>query len=221
MRMFRLPLILHLALAAPAWGQAGGTITGTVPLPSTPAGRVAVEKYTGSISGKVTKSPAPAAGVWLEGPGTKAEKNPAKVVMEQRGYQFGRSLLIIAPGTTVEFPNHDPDYHNIFSLSRAKRFDLGRYKKDETPAPSVTFDQPGFVRLKCEIHDHMNASVLIVDSRFRTLTDAVGKFTLTGVPPGQYTLHARLDEKRQWSASITVNAGKTTTAVLGSTSTLP
>ena len=214
-------LILHLVLAAPAWGQAAGVVTGVVPLPATPAGRVALEKYTGSISGKVTKSPPPVAGVWLEGPGTKAEKNPAKVVMEQRGYQFGRSLLIIAPGTTVEFPNHDPDYHNIFSLSRAKRFDLGRYKKDETPAPSVTFDQPGFVRLKCEIHDHMNASVLIVDSRFRTLTDAAGKFTLAGVPPGQYTLHARLDEKRQWSASITVNAGKTTTAVLGSTSTLP
>lgn len=219
--MLRLPLIIPLALAAPAWGQAGGTVTGTVPLPPAPAGRVAVEKYTGSISGKVAKSPAPLAGVWLEGPGTQAEKTPAKVVMEQRGYQFGSSLLVVAPGTTVEFPNHDPDYHNIFSLSRTKRFDLGRYKKDETPAPSVTFDKPGFVRLKCEIHDHMNASVLIVDSRFRTLTDATGKFTLTGVPPGRYTLHARLDEKRQWSTSISVNAGKTTSAVLSSTSTLP
>jgi plastocyanin len=221
MRMLRLPLLLHFALAAHACGQAGGTVTGTVPLPPAPAGKVAVEKYTGAISGKVARPPAPVAGVWLEGPGTKAAKNPVKVVIEQRGYQFGHSLLIIAPGTTVEFPNHDPDYHNIFSLSRTKRFDIGRYKRDETPAPSVTFDQPGFVRLKCEIHDHMNASVLIADSRFRALTDTAGKFTLTGVPPGQYTLRARLDEKRHWTASITVSDGKTVTATLVPSSALP
>jgi plastocyanin len=219
--MFRSLLILHCALAASALGQGTGIVTGVVPITPAPTGRVAVEKYTGSISGKVAKRPPPAAGVWLEGSGTHAEKNPAKLVMEQRGYQFGSSLLVIAPGTTVEFPNQDPDYHNIFSVKGTKRFDIGRYKKDETPVPSVTFDKPGFVVLECEIHDHMNAMVLIVDSRFRTQTDAAGKFTLTGVPPGRYTLNARLDHKRHWTTEVTVVAGKTTAAALGPKSTLP
>lgn len=210
-----------LAAACVADGQTAGTITGVVPLPRKPAGRIAVEKYTGSISGKVANPPARVAGVWIEGPDCKAEAAPSKVVMEQRGYQFGGSLLVVAPGTTVAFPNRDPDYHNIFSLSRTKRFDLGRYKQDEAPPPAVTFDKQGMVRLQCEIHDHMNATILVVDSRFRTLTDGNGRFSLAGVSPGTYTLHAQLDEKTRWSAPVTVAAGKTTTADLRPVSSLP
>ena len=184
-----------------------GTVTGVVPLPPRPPGRIAVEKYTGTISGKVAAPPPPCAGVWLEAPSLSAGPAPARVVLPQLGYQFARSLIVVPRGTAIEFPNNDPDYHNVFSLSRAKKFDAGRYKKNEAPAPVVTFDKAGFVRVQCEIHDHMKAVVLVVDSPWSTVTDAAGKFTLTGVPAGSYTLRAQLDEKTQWSAPVTITTG--------------
>jgi plastocyanin len=202
MRFF--PLAILAALAIPGLA---GTVTGVIPLPPRPPGRIAVEKYTGTISGKVAAPPPPCAGVWLEGPGLTAGAAPARVVLPQQGYQFTRSLLVVPRGTAVEFPNNDNDYHNVFSLSRPKKFDAGRYKKSEAPAPVETFDKAGFVRVQCEIHDHMKAAVLVVDSPWYTVTDAAGKFTLTGVTPGSYTLRAQLDEKTQWSAPVTVTAG--------------
>ncbi len=198
---------LLTALVMPAATAMAGTVTGTLPLPQRLAGRIAVEKYTGTISGKVTAPPPPCAGVWIEGPGITARAPTARVTLAQQGYQFAHSLLVVSCGTTVEFPNNDNDYHNVFSLSRTKKFDAGRYKKSEAPAPVVTFDKAGFVRVKCEIHEHMNAVVLVVDSPWFTVTDAAGKFTLTGVPPGSYTLRAQIDEKTQWSAPVSVTSG--------------
>ena len=165
--------------------------------------------------------PAPRAGVWVEGAGTAAGSSPPRVVLNQKGYQFAQSLLVVPLHTTVEFPNDDPDFHNVFSLSRTKRFDAGRYKKSERPAPTATFDKAGLVRLQCEIHDHMKAVILVVDSRHFTTTDAAGKFTLSGLPPGTYTLHAQFDEKAKWSTSVTISAGKTTAADFASNPSVP
>lgn len=216
----RFPTLL-LLLALHAEAAPTGTVTGTVPLPARPRGRIAVEKYTGTISGKVSPPPPPRAGVWIEGKGTTAPASPPKIALNQQGYQFAQSLLVVPRGGTVEFPNDDPDFHNVFSLSRTKRFDAGRYKNSESPAPTATFDKPGLVRLQCEIHDHMKAVILVVDSRYFTTTDAAGKFTLTGLPPGSYTLHAQFDEKAKWSIPITVSAGKTVTADFTQTAFVP
>ena len=219
---FRRLLLLLMLPSAVVSAAPTGAVTGVVPLPARPPqGRIAVEKYTGTISGKVAAPPAPRAGVWLEGPGAAPASPPATVVLGQQGYQFSDSLIIVARGGSVRFPNHDNDYHNIYSLSRTRRFDLGRYKKDEAPAPVVTFDKAGLVRLKCEIHDHMNATVLVVDSRWHTLTDPAGRFSLTGIPAGSYTLHAQLDEKHRWSVPVTVVAGKIVTADFQKPSALP
>lgn len=215
-----LRLLLGLLLITAAAGE-GGSVTGVVPLPKRPAGRIAVEKYTGSISGKVAPPPAPRAGVWLEGPGAGGVAPGPEVVLAQKGYQFARSLTVVTVGTRVVFPNEDADYHNIRSFSRAKRFELHRYKREERPQPSVVFDKPGFVRLGCEIHDHMSAAVLVVDSRWHALTDAAGRFTLGNVAPGTYTLHAQFDEKTRWSAPVVVRAGNTTNATLQAVGTLP
>jgi plastocyanin len=213
--------VLLLKAAAAMAGPQTGTINGTVPLPARPSGRIAVEKYTGTISGKVGAPPPPRAGVWIEGNGVGAPASPPKMVLSQKDYQFAQSLLIVPRGTAVEFPNNDNDYHNIFSLSRTKRFDVGRYKKSEAPAPVVTFDTAGFVRLQCEIHDHMKAVVLVVNSPWYAATDAAGKFSLSGLPPGSYTLRAQLDEKTQWSIPVTITAGKTATVDFSKPSAAP
>jgi plastocyanin len=201
-------LVLILPAAPSTAGPQTGGVTGVIPLPARPHGRIAVEKYTGTISGKVGAPPPLRAGVWIEGAGIAAGTPPPRVVLSQKDYQFAQSLLVVSRGTSVEFPNNDNDYHNIYSLSRAKRFDVGRYKKSDAPAPVVTFDTVGFVRLQCEIHDHMKAAVLVVSSPHFTVTDAAGKFTLTGLPPGSYTLRAQLDEKTQWSMPVTITSGK-------------
>lgn len=196
------------ALASPATG----TVSGVVPIPIRPAIRIPVEKYAGSISGKVGTAPPLIAGVWLEKSGLSAPATPQVVSFSQQKYQFNKSLLVIPKGTTVEFPNEDADYHNIFSVSKTKKFEVGRYKKDRTPVPNVTFDTAGFVRLQCEIHNHMNAVVLVVDSPYFSTTDTTGKFILSGVPAGTYTLRAQLDEKTQWSSIIQVLSGQTVSA---------
>lgn len=216
----RFPTLL-LLLAWHADAAPTGAVTGQIPLPARPRGRIAVEKYTGTISGKVANPPPPRAGVWLEGPGTAAPAAPPRVALTQHGYQFAQSLLVVPLHTTVEFPNDDPDFHNVFSLSRTKRFDAGRYKKSERPAPTATFDKAGLVRLQCEIHDHMKAVILVVNSRYYTTTDASGKFTLSGVPAGTYTLHAQFDENAKWSAPVTITAGKTVTAELSKPAPVP
>jgi plastocyanin len=198
-----------------------GTLTGVVPLPARRTGRIAIEKYSGSISGKVGPAPPVVAAVWLEGPGLAAPARPPRVSFSQKGYQFTRSLLVVPRGTVVEFPNEDPDYHNIFSLSRTLRFDLGRYKKSETPPPSATFDRPGLVRLQCEIHEHMKALVRVVDSPHFTTSDAAGKFTLAGVPAGTYTLHAQADEKNLWRSTVTVLPRRVTPVTLAPATPAP
>jgi plastocyanin len=200
---------------SPLWAgpaPAAGTVFGVVPLPNRAAVRIPVEKYAGSISGKVGTSPPQIAGVWLERSGLAAPTNPPTVNLSQKNYQFNRSLLVIPKGSTVEFPNEDPDFHNIFSTSKTKRFDVGRYKKQKAPVPSEQFAEAGFVRLQCEIHDHMNAVILVVDSPYFSTTDTSGKFTLSGVPAGTYTLRAQLDEKNQWSSIVQVQAGQSTGA---------
>ena len=92
----------------------------------------------------------------------------------------------ITAGTTVDFPNHDRTYHNVFSLSRAKRFDLGRYAAGASK--SVRFDRPGIVRVFCDIHSHMNASILVFGHRFFAVTDDQGRYEIDRVPPGSYLL---------------------------------
>lgn len=185
-----------------------GTIKGRVPLGGAVV-PIAIEKYTGKISGKVEAAPRPVAGVWLEAPGLHAQSAAKNASVEQRGYQFNNGLLMVALGTQVTFPNLDPDYHNVFSLSKAKRFDLGRYKPDEKPSPAVTFDKPGVVRLFCEIHEHMRGTVIVVDSPHFTRTGEDGTFTLGGIAPGTYTLKAWVDEKRTWEQPITITGSRT------------
>ncbi len=111
-----------------------------------------------------------------------------RAVMDQRNETFVPHMLAITTGTTVEFPNSDKFYHNVFSLSKAKKFDLGRYAAGR--AKAVRFEQPGIVRVFCDIHSHMNAFILVFSHPFFALTDGDGRYRIENIPPGTYNLVA-------------------------------
>jgi plastocyanin len=106
--------------------------------------------------------------------------------MDQRNERFIPHVLAITSGTVVDFPNGDRTYHNVFSLSKAKSFNLGRYAAGHSQ--SVRFDEPGIVRVFCEIHSHMSAFILVFAHRYFAVTDEEGRYRIDGVPPGSYAL---------------------------------
>jgi plastocyanin len=108
--------------------------------------------------------------------------------MDQRNETFSPHVLAIVAGTTVDFPNNDQTYHNVFSLSKPKPFDLGRYAAGRSK--SVRFDTPGIVRVFCDIHAHMSAHILVFAHRYFAVTDGDGRYRLDMVPAGTYTMVA-------------------------------
>ena len=133
---------------------------------------------------------APRAVVYLERApiGAFEEDAPPRMRMDQRNETFVPHLLAVAAGTVVDFPNNDSTYHNVFSISKAKRFDLGRYARGHSK--SVRFDTPGIVRVFCDIHSHMSAFVLVFNHPYFATTDADGRYRIGSVPPGSYNVVA-------------------------------
>ncbi|MGH9664960.1 MAG: hypothetical protein ACRD9L_11100 [Bryobacteraceae bacterium] len=108
--------------------------------------------------------------------------------MEQKDRRFVPDLLVIPRGSTVSFPNLDPIFHNVFSLSRSKSFDLGNYPRGQ--ARVVTFSNAGIVLVDCHLHTNMAAVILVTPGPCATRAEGDGRFTLRGVPPGNHTLVA-------------------------------
>jgi plastocyanin len=204
----RLALITAIAIAesAAAFGQA--TVEGRVELPKTKSAPVMTKRYEIVTKGGVLSTNPPLAVVYLEGPHAKPAQLPTRQV-SQKEMNFIPTLLAVQTGTAVEFPNEDDTYHNIFSYSPAKRFDLGRYRPDERPIPSVVFDKPGLVTLRCDIHEHMRGLVLVLDTPHFTTTEPDGRFRLTGLPPGKYTLKAWVDSRTTREQPVELKGGST------------
>jgi hypothetical protein len=129
--------------------------------------------------------------------------------MAQKDLTFVPTLLPVQLGTKVEFPNLDDTYHNIFSYSPAKRFDLGRYRPDEKPVPAQTFEVAGLVTLHCDIHEHMRALILVLDTPHFVVTEPDGRFRLTGLPTGRYTLKVWIDSKTTLERPVEITADAT------------
>jgi plastocyanin len=108
--------------------------------------------------------------------------------LAQRGQAFDPRVVVVAAGGTVEFPNLDPVYHNVFSVSPPRRFDLGKYPRGQSR--SITFTRPGQVNVFCDIHSDMAGFVLVVPNRHWARPAADGSFELAGLPPGRYRVRA-------------------------------
>lgn len=207
---FGCPLILPLLLAAalPSAAQAQATIEGRVPLPKVRSAPVLNQRYEIVAKAGVLATNPPLAVVYLTG-AFPPPATPAVVQMAQKDLMFLPTLLPVRMGTRVEFPNQDETYHNIFSYSPAKRFDLGRYRSTETPVPSQVFDVAGLVTLHCDIHDHMRALILVLDTPHFVVTDPDGGFKLTGLPAGRYVLKAWVDSRTTLERPVDLTAGST------------
>ena len=200
------PALLAVIVGAPAAGpQALGSIRGRVELrrePPLPAVRPSI--------GELGMPQAPDTPdrrrtvVYLEQAPRGAFEEPSRgrATMDQRNQAFIPYVLAVPVGTTVDFSNNDRTYHNVFSFSKTRRFDLGRYGRGQSKP--VRFDRPGVVRVFCEIHSHMSAFVLVFAHRYFATTDAEGRYRIEGVPAGTYTVVAWNDGQARQSRPVRV-----------------
>jgi plastocyanin len=194
-------------LALCPWAAAAGAVVeGTVVLPQARTTPVANQRYEIVSNAGVLATNPPVAVVYLEGSFDGPAERPVKEVA-QKDLAFVPSLLAIQTGTKVEFPNLDPAYHNIFSFSPARRFDLGRYRSDEKPVPSVVFDNPGLVTLRCDIHEHMRALILVLPTPYFVTTDVAGHYRLENLPAGKYTLKAWINSRTTREQTVELTDG--------------
>ena len=126
--------------------------------------------------------------------------------MRQKNQDFVPHVLPVVKGTTVEFPNGDGIYHNVFSLSKAATFDLGRYPRGSSK--SVTFTAPGIVKVFCHIHADMSAVILVLDNGLFAVPDARGRYGIDGIPPGDYTAVAWHERAHPLRRAIRIEAGR-------------
>jgi plastocyanin len=166
-----------------------GAISGRVVIKVPPPEQV-VSRYPSPAGQAPQSMPSIPTVVYIEGAvaGAPDWNKPARTAILQKNLQFSPTLLIIPKGTAVSFPNEDGEFHNVFSYSKAKRFDLGRYRKGESK--SVRFDQPGIIKVFCEIHPWMRAAILVLENPLYGIAAADGTFAITGVPAGRYKMVA-------------------------------
>ncbi len=139
--------------------------------------------------------------------GAFEQQEPGRAVMDQRHETFVPHVLAVTTGTTVEFPNSDRIYHNVFSLSKTRSFDLGRYAVGRSK--SLRFDRPGIVRVFCDIHSHMSAFILVFSHPFFGLTDTDGRYQLDNIPPGTYAVVAWNEGLASEPQTVSVLGGTT------------
>ncbi len=199
--------------------QHSGTIKGTVELPPMPpaVNRPPAQRYGSYSPGLGTtaepKEQPPEATnvvVYLEGPGLDSvQRNEQKALLDQRDATFIPHVLPIVKGTTVRIVNRDKTYHNVFSLSPTKKFNIGRRPTgEEVP---VTFDRIGTVQVFCDIHSHMSAFILVLANQVFVQPNADGTFTLDNIPPGKYSIRTWHERFSAAPQSVTVAPGETTT----------
>lgn len=149
--------------------------------------------------------------VYLEGPGSATDSSaPAPLQIEQIGRRFSPDLAVIPAGSSVSFPNMDPIFHNIFSLSKAKSFDLGSYDKGDTR--TVLFSRAGIVDVYCHLHPNMAATIVVTPNHWYAQPDGSGQYRIPDVPPGHYTLVAWHKTAGFFRKPVVIESGHDATA---------
>lgn len=151
--------------------------------------------------------------IYLEGSaavdrGAGMSREPVEI--KQINRQFVPDLAVVPVGVTVSFPNMDPIFHDVYSLSKVKSFDLGAYDKGQTR--QVTFSKPGIVEIYCHLHPNMAATIVVVANRYYARPDRQGEYRISHVPPGHYTLVAWHKTAGFFRKPIDVGPAETTTA---------
>jgi plastocyanin len=204
--------LLTMAFFAAPRGQAPdvGSIAGHVTLTSRIKGRAlpstayptrAVGAHDPSSVPEITNVV-----VYLKNVAFRGALTPTRAELRQEHETFLPHVLAITRGSTVDFPNDDPIFHNVFSLSSAATFDLRRYPRGQSR--SQVFPKAGIVKVYCNIHSHMSATILVLDNPYFAIPNLDGNYELPNVPPGQYTLvgwHERVGER---IATVRVERGK-------------
>ena len=208
MRRLGLLSLSAILSAVPALLLAGAAVEGHVELPKSRSAPVQAKRYEIVTKAGVLSTQPPLAVVYLDGNFSRPASLPLKEVA-QKDLAFLPALLPIEMGTRVEFPNLDDTYHNIFSYSPVKRFDLGRYRPEERPIPSVMFDKPGLVILRCDIHEHMRGLILVLSTPYFAMTDTAGRFRIDKLPAGRYTLKAWIDSRTTREKPVELRDGQT------------
>jgi len=147
--------------------------------------------------------------VYLESESIKVQSfvpPTAHPILDQRDLTFHPQVLPIVVGTTVDFPNRDILFHNVFSYSQPKEFDLGRYPTGESR--SIRFDRPGVIRVYCDIHSHMNATILVLENPYFAVPDDQGSFVIKNVPSGAYTAKLWYGRELVGSQSAVIRNGE-------------
>jgi hypothetical protein len=165
---------------------------------ATVRGRIEVEGEAGGAA-KARHKSVPSTVIWLTPVPGGVELPPAPALADhprlvQKNKSFEPHLLVIPAGSTVEFPNHDPFFHNVFSLFEGKRFDLGLYEAGTSRM--VRFDRPGISYIFCNIHPQMSAVVITMATPLYGIASSDGQVAIAGVPYGRYRLHS-------WSEGMT------------------
>jgi plastocyanin len=213
------PAVVGIALGPrSAWGQAApdglGRLEGVVTIgPALEARRLNLRLYP-----DVGGSPVPAGGeearserqnvvIYVDSLPWDGRALPDRgpVAIRQRNEMFEPHVTAVVRGTTVAFPNDDPVFHNVFSLSRARSFDLGQYPRGQSK--SVTFDREGVVQVFCHIHADMSAVVLVLGNPLYAMPDPDGRYVIEGVPSGDRVIVAWHERTRPVVRRVRVEAG--------------
>jgi plastocyanin len=168
------------------------------------------QPLAGSLKGSMTvdgKAP-DGFGVIMMWPksGKFAKRTAKKRIIEQRDKAFAPHITAVPVGSTVSFPNYDPVFHNVFSLSKAKAFDLGMFKNGESR--DIKVDKPGIIRLGCNLHASMSAYLIVVDAPAYVATNPDGSFSFASLAPGKYRVQAWNERSSQpLETEVEVKAG--------------
>jgi plastocyanin len=191
--------------AAASAATSTGVIEGVVTLPERASRRV-LNRYAGSGNAAARALQDVPMVAYLEGAASVTPVRGAEIA--QQDTAFAPGALVVPVGTSVSFPNRDGFFHNVFSFSPTKRFDLGRYGRGE--AKTVVFDRPGAVKVYCEVHQFMRAGVVVVENPYHALVAEDGTFTIRGVPAGRHRLVVWDIERRPQELDVDVTAGGVT-----------